>query len=517
MKMVKSLLLGSAATFVAAAGAQAADLPMKAKAVEYVKVCSLYGAGYYYIPGTDTCIKIGGFVRFDTAWNGEVSGASPYVSRRYNDADANRYQWRTRFMLGIDTRSQTEYGTLRSYIRAGWQYTSGSVANGSQGDNSSAANSGFAAGRAKDGVVYTERAFIQFAGFTFGKTQSFFDVWAAGAVSSSNLWGYDDTGNGINLAAYTAMLGNGVSLSIAAEDPQAYRRMNIYQTGSGPFSFGSLSNLQGNGGFVSVSTARNSYGNTEVPDIVGTLRVDQAWGSAMVGGLVHQLRPTYNSTTLGNGVGTEAGGGPGVKWGWAVTAGADINLPWAKGDRFVVQGTYTEGVMGTVMGGLNNTAIGLANGSRAAIGYIVDANWESTVAGASLNLTTGWGVIGGVEHYWVPTLRSSLFGSYTQIRYSGDNVAGVNSATGVMCSGIQTTFTGITTCNPDLNLWNVGTRTVWTPVPNLDLSVEAVYSYVDQNNTGIITPGGAYGTQTRPSEDFGQWTFNFRVQRNFWP
>ncbi len=58
MKMVKSLLLGSAAGLAAIAGAQAADLPVKAKPVEYVKICSLYGAGFYYIPGTDTCIRI---------------------------------------------------------------------------------------------------------------------------------------------------------------------------------------------------------------------------------------------------------------------------------------------------------------------------------------------------------------------------------------------------------------------------------------------------------------------------
>ena len=69
MKMVKSLLLGSAAGLVAVAGAQAADLPVKAKAVEYVKVCSLYGVGYYYIPGTDTCIKIGGYVRYEAYHN----------------------------------------------------------------------------------------------------------------------------------------------------------------------------------------------------------------------------------------------------------------------------------------------------------------------------------------------------------------------------------------------------------------------------------------------------------------
>ena len=71
MKMVKSLLLGSAAGLVAVAGAQAADLPVKAKPVEYVKVCSIYGAGFFYIPGTDTCIKIGGWVRAEYAFHEE--------------------------------------------------------------------------------------------------------------------------------------------------------------------------------------------------------------------------------------------------------------------------------------------------------------------------------------------------------------------------------------------------------------------------------------------------------------
>ena len=67
MKTIKGLILGSAASILAMGAAQAADLPVKAKAVEYVKVCSLYGAGFYYIPGTDTCIKIGGAIRLDVA------------------------------------------------------------------------------------------------------------------------------------------------------------------------------------------------------------------------------------------------------------------------------------------------------------------------------------------------------------------------------------------------------------------------------------------------------------------
>ena len=85
MKMVKSLILGSAAGLLAMSGAQAADLPVKAKAVEYVRICSLYGAGFFYIPGTDTCIKLGGYLRVETAFNanGVYNGATaPRLARQ---------------------------------------------------------------------------------------------------------------------------------------------------------------------------------------------------------------------------------------------------------------------------------------------------------------------------------------------------------------------------------------------------------------------------------------------------
>src|SRR5215217_6380479 len=78
MKLVKSLLLGSAAALVAGAGAQAADLPArKAAPVEYVRVCDAYGAGFFFIPGTDTCIKVGGRVRADYAFSAAQTIYSP--------------------------------------------------------------------------------------------------------------------------------------------------------------------------------------------------------------------------------------------------------------------------------------------------------------------------------------------------------------------------------------------------------------------------------------------------------
>src|SRR5258706_11749608 len=76
MKMVKSLLLGTAAGLVAVAGAQAGDMPVKAAPVQYVKICSLYGDGFYYIPGADTCLKMGGYARVQVEYNGGAGGVA---------------------------------------------------------------------------------------------------------------------------------------------------------------------------------------------------------------------------------------------------------------------------------------------------------------------------------------------------------------------------------------------------------------------------------------------------------
>ena len=123
MKMVKSLILGSAAGLIAMSGAQAADLPVKAKAVEYVRICSLYGAGFFYIPGTDTCIKLGGYVRIDTTFNGGTYGQPFYTGdvgqqNRFRDY----FDSRSRMALTVDTRTATEYGVVRTFGQGDFQF-----------------------------------------------------------------------------------------------------------------------------------------------------------------------------------------------------------------------------------------------------------------------------------------------------------------------------------------------------------------------------------------------------------
>src|SRR3984885_1252643 len=119
MKMVKSLLLGSAAGLVAVTAGQAADLPVKAKPVEYVKGCSLYGAGFYYMPGTEMCIKIGGWVRAEGTDGGNGSLTwGPYNGNTQQRTTSN-LALRARGYITADAREQTANGTARAYIAVG--------------------------------------------------------------------------------------------------------------------------------------------------------------------------------------------------------------------------------------------------------------------------------------------------------------------------------------------------------------------------------------------------------------
>src|SRR5688572_15763250 len=127
MKLVKSLLLGSAAGLFAVAGAQAADLPVKKAApVDYVRVCSTYGTGYWFIPGTDTCLRISGYLRADYL----------YLEPFRRDFDATGLRARGR--INFDVRQATEYGLLRAFVRFQIQRSTGAFIAAGQGATTAA-------------------------------------------------------------------------------------------------------------------------------------------------------------------------------------------------------------------------------------------------------------------------------------------------------------------------------------------------------------------------------------------
>src|SRR5437870_6906981 len=308
MKMVKSLILGSAAGLIAMSGAQAADLPVKAKAVEYVRICSLYGAGFFYIPGTDTCIRLGGYLRVDTTFDGGHHGAPAWngdlgQKNRYRDYFVSR----SRMALTVDTRTATEYGVVRTFGQGDFQFDN--FNNGTRNPTSlvpgtALFNSTQLSG-AGGGYVAVEMVFIQFAGFTFGKSASAYATPWNGYPGNNNsfLMGGPDYVTGVNNIQYTAQFGNGVSATIGLDDPTVFNRTVV-----GNISVG----LPATGTGQTV----NAYGGTHVPDIAGNIRVDQAWGLFQISGVLHNVNASYNILGAGAVPNTlsEISGHPEDKW-----------------------------------------------------------------------------------------------------------------------------------------------------------------------------------------------------------
>src|ERR1700704_693544 len=285
MTACRNLILGSAAGLLAIGGAQAADLPVKAKAVEDVRICSLYGAGFFYIPGTDTCIKLGGYLRVDTTFNGNAHGGPAWngdigQQNRYRDYFVSR----SRMALTVDTRTATEYGVVRTFGQGDFQFTTqgGSTVNPNSftGAAATGTNTGLL-NQPGEGYVAVEYVFIQFAGFTFGKSSSAYaSPWHGyPGNNSSFLLGGHDSVTGVNNIQYTAQFGNGVSGTIGLDDPVVYNRTVIYNTSYALNSF--------------LNTG-SSYGGVHAPDIVGNIRVDQAWGLFQISGAAHLVNAGYN-------------------------------------------------------------------------------------------------------------------------------------------------------------------------------------------------------------------------------
>ncbi len=513
MTRTKTFLLASAASVFAIAPAHAADLPIKAKPVEYVKICSVYGAGFYYVPGTDTCLKLGGYLRAeaDSDAGGTLTPAvGPVVAGGNRDFVDNRESSklveRTRILWTLDTRTQTEYGTLRSYSRTGIQWTTGDSVNAGSGATS-----------------YIDRAFLQFAGLTAGRAVSFFDIYSFSLHShQTNIIGSDSGGTGINLFAWTTDFGGGLSASVSAEESTSRSKPVI--------------NTIGTAGFFNIVSANNigtgtltSQGGQDVPNFVGNVRLDQQWGAVQASFAAHEVRPAYyslNTTAAGGGAALAVGGGagglqtlghPDDAWGFAGTIGTVLNVPWAKGDTFGTQFVYGVGASAYV--GQGQGSFVRYHGTDVGLGFETDAVYGAQ--GSGLELTTGWSITAGYEHRWNERWRTSLYGGFEKFSYDAN-------ATAMLCGGLAAGGAGSaasaggftpSNCSPDFSFWQVGSRTVWNPVRDLDLGVDILYNRINTAFAGPVTlsangtaPAGPY-----TAKDTEVLSAVFRIQRNFVP
>jgi hypothetical protein len=315
---------------------------------------------------------------------------------------------------------------------------------------------------------------------------SFFDFDTMPYTNSSQVWGSNQGGNGVQLFAYTAQFGNGFSATIAAENADGHS-MGIQGFG-----------IAGPGAGVTATTA-NTYtdGNKTWPDLVANLRIDQAWGSAQIMGALHNVRSTDSAAAIA----ANTSNHPSDKTGYAIGAGAKINLPMiGAGDYLIGQVAWTKGATDYAGANLGQLQTVTNNYPITSVGYGIALDGVVTGGGASLSLPTAFSFPLGFEHRWNPQWKTSLWGDYGRIRYS-------SAASAVLLPGGATG-------NANWDLWQIGSRTVWTPVANLDLSVEVMYNKLDQNWSGASTVP-AFAGATFKDQDW--WSGMFRVQRNFWP
>jgi Porin subfamily len=371
-------VLASAAGMAAVVGAQAADLPTrKAAPIEFVKTCDVAGMAGFLIPGSDTCLRISGYV------SGQVAGGS--LAKQYSlgfvgvpgesrvtsvetGSTRDRFGFTTRSQVNFDTRQMTSFGLLRGYAEI--------QANQSNGFE------------AIPSTMLLNVAYIQWGGLTAGRVGSFFS-YLGGGPGWYDFYSPDRIGgNQPNVLAYTAAFGGGYSATISFED-----------------ALGSSVNNGFNGGFDNTA-----YGE-RFPDIVAALRADQNWGSAQISGVAH------NTHVIG------VSGDTTDIWGYAALAGATINLPWVgNGDKIAAQAVYSRAALG--YSGIPNTA--WSPGDQ---GFNLNGNGTIYQLTDALNYDIGhwstpaaWSAAAYFEHHFSPQFSLTPEASVAGVRYSNSPV-----------------------------------------------------------------------------------------------
>jgi hypothetical protein len=485
MTLMKSILLGSAAGIVAVAGAQAADLPTKKAApAEYVKICNVGGMAGFIIPGSDTCLKIGGYITAQIeAGNMETGYTWAKQGSALTSSNANLrspFGYTTRAEVDLDARQNTSYGVLRGY--AAMRFENG---NGFDTDGTGA---------------YIDMAYIQWAGITAGKAPSFFSFFGGGE-GWANIFSPDQQGfNEPDLLAYTATFGGGFSATIAAQS-------------SGPnspaFSSYQLWGASGGGVNENINTTNygagslGNYGGLGTPDFVGVLRIDQGWGSAQVSGVAHQVH--VFDTALGpNTVGLDGLSDSLNKWGYAIGAGVSFNLPQlGAADKLALQGTYTQNAIWysgipDAMWGENGAVNG--NGLAMSVGDTYYAT-GTNAAGKPISTwatPTTWMIGGTFEHHFSQVFSLDPQASYVQLNWS--------NSLGQLSDNSESFI--------------VGGVAHWDPVPLLDFSFELMYQNTHQSTPGNwVVAGKNVGTVDGVVSSFKNNTDGvagrFYVTRNF--
>jgi opacity protein-like surface antigen len=256
---IKSLLLGSAAALIAVSGARAADAVTVAEPepAEYVKICDVYGSGYFYIPGTETCLRIGGYIRYDIGV-GDVGSFDGAKAFDHEDGDEQgTFYKQARFTLKTWTGQETELGTLKTYTETRFNFGNhNDYATRTNGDTNFAHNKG----------VSLNFAWIQLGGLRVGKDESAFNTFIgyAGNVIQDTIVPYGDFDT--NVVQYYFDAGNGFSAVVSLEEGQGLKgTIDSYV----PHVVGGVKWTQGWGAITGVVAYDSNY-----EEVAGKVRLD---------------------------------------------------------------------------------------------------------------------------------------------------------------------------------------------------------------------------------------------------
>jgi hypothetical protein len=480
MASIRTLLLGCAA--IMTGGAQAADLPMaKAAPVEYVRICSTHGVGFFYIPGTETCLRVGGRVRAE------------YLYLEPVDRTQDTIGFRARGRINLDARTTTAYGMLRTYIRMEMTRNTGAYGFSSTSPEIS-------------------QAFVQFGGLTAGRAVSFFTDPDLPAPNFGDLR-FDDPSNAeVNLFAYTFSFGNGFSATLSLEDGTE-RQINN-ELDFPLFGIASTSPI-----FAPIAS---TYGGERMPDVVANVRYTGTWGGAQLSGALHQIRDVAAGLTTVDGVTVPVlnpiTGLPNptfadTDYGFALAAHGYANVPaLGAGDTVWISATYTDGAIGYLNAG---QAGPISNG------FVTAGSLALAFTDAFVDPFTGefkknraYAIAGGLNHNWTPTIQTNVFGSW--MRFEAPGVA--QYAVPVTAATLATGSAGTTTGLVDFDEFRVGANVIWTPVKEFLIGVEALYIRVDPSQRVAVPLTTAAGDPTGTFRSTGSedtWEGRLRVQRDF--
>jgi hypothetical protein len=369
---LKTLLLSSAAAFAVVGGAQAADLSV-AEPVDYVKVCDAFGAGYWYIPGTDTCLKIGGLVRMDTTFHSEAANAWGTSSTSIHSAS---WEFSTEARVNVTAKSMTEYGPLTGFL----ELRAKSANNDDSNNGAYYASSGLS--QSGDYSAYLDSAYLELGMLLAGRTGSVYDY--SGGFNWD--WMDYDSDDGADQVRLTwAMSGFGIQLAI--EDPRDRWGTDLDSSYSMPNIVGNISFAQGvwsaklSGGF-----AETAYGSGGGFQLATTIKLDQiAPGDALM------LKAAWAENKVWKFAGGPFGSSDGSVWSaaasfqhfWAPNLSSAVTFQYYDKSGTAAQNAYS--IVGNLVWSPVTNFIAGVEGGYSKVNTASDGTW-----GVKVRLERGW-------------------------------------------------------------------------------------------------------------------------------